>query len=769
VTATGFRRLDEAFNAAVELDGERRAAFISEFEATDPELARRLRAMLEAESSGEDPLRASVQRAAADLEDAPPASIGPFEVIRRLGQGGMGSVYLCRRSDGEFEQLLAVKRLAGAGGGLVGERLKLERRVLAALRHPHIAQFVDGGEDADGTPWVAMEYVEGSRIDHHAADGNLNRRARVKLFLQLADAVQYAHRNLVVHRDLKPDNVMVDAHGKVKLLDFGIAKLLDDAPADTQAAPTVAGAMTPHYASPEQVRGEPVSQASDIYSLGVLLYELLARERPYRIETTRPSEVERIVCEVEPAPPSRLFGPRDASARDLDAIVLKALHKAPERRYASAAQLGEDLERWLEGRPVQARPDSAAYRLSTFARRHPIGVASSALLLLLLAGFGGAMAWQAALLAQERDLATREATVAQETADFLIELFGASDPRVTNPADVRARDLLEVAAERLPEALASDPLARARLMHTIGLAFSNMGEDARGTALLTQALALRERYAGADSAEVADSLNRLGNIHRQFGRLEQAETMLVRALEWRRQHLPVDDDLADSHNNVGLLQIDLGHYAEAEHTLRQAIALHREAGGDDTTLAASPLHNLALALRNLDRLEEAREAASESLALKRRAGTPAASTANTMAALANIERQLGRLDEALAHSSESLALRREAYGSDSPMIATGLVTHAHALAALGNDAEARAHFEEALALHAASGQGESAAAANSLLGYGRFLLARGETDAALAHLERAHAIVIDHYPSGSPALARYAEALKEAQAAGLKD
>ncbi len=763
MTATGFRRLDQAFNAAVELDGERRAAFLDEFESTDPDLVQRLRAMLEAAASEKDPLRASVARAAADLDGALPATIGPFEVIRRLGQGGMGSVYLCRRSDGEFEQLLAVKRLGGAGGSVVGERLRLERRVLAGLRHPHIAQFVDGGEDADGTPWVAMEYVEGSRIDRDADARKLDLRARVTLFLQLVDAVQYAHRNLVVHRDLKPDNVMVDAHGRIKLLDFGIAKLLDEAAPGAQAAPTVAGAMTPHYASPEQVRGEPVSQASDIYSLGVMLYELLARQRPYRIETTRPSEVERIVCEVEPAPPLRLVGRRDAAARDLDAIVMKALHKAPERRYASAAQLGEDLQRWLDGRPVQARPDSASYRLRTFIRRHPIGAAVSVLLVLLLAGFAAAMAWQASLLAQERDVATREARVAQETADFLIELFETSDPRVTNPADVRARDLLDAAADRLPDALSSDPLARARLMHTIGLALSNMGEDVRGTALLTQALELRERHAGTDSAEVADSLNRLGNIHRQFGRLEQAEMMLVRALQWRRRNLPVDHDLADSHNNVGLLQADLGHHAEAEQTLRQAIALHREAGGDDTTLAASPLHNLALALRNLDRLEEARDAAREALALKRRAGTPAASTANTMAVMAIIEQRLGRLDEALAQSNGSLALRREAYGPDSPMIASGLVTHANVLAALGRDAEARAHFEQAFDLHVASGQGDSAAAANSRLGYGRFLLARGEIESAHAHLERAHAIASAHYPAGSPALQGYVEALKDAQ------
>jgi serine/threonine-protein kinase len=720
--------------------------------------------MLRASDRDADALRDAVGAAATTLPADAPARIGPFRVLRRLGAGGMGAVYLCRRDDADFEQLLAIKRLAAAAGSAFArERLRAERRVLATLRHPHIAQLVDGGEDADGTPFVAMEYVDGVPITDYAAQHHLDLRARVGLFGQLCAAVQFAHRNLVVHRDLKPDNVLVDGHGQVKLLDFGIAKLLGEHEAGN-ATPTVAGAMTPHYASPEQVRGEPVSQASDIYSLGVLLYELLCGRRPYAIETTRPSEIERIVCTLDPAPPCAAAGIRGRAAADLDCIVLRAMHKEAERRYASAAQFADDLQRWLERRPVTARPDSTAYRLASFVRRHPLGVALSAVSVVVLAGFAVAMAWQARELARQRDVALRESRVARETADFLVELFAVSDPRERDPADLRAVDLLDVAAQRLPDALSSDPLARARLMHVIGLAYANVGDDARGTALLAQALALREQHAGSDSAEVADSLNRLGNIHRQFGRLREAEPMLLRALAWRERQGEIDADLADSYNNVGLVQNDLGRHVEAEATLRHAIALHRAVSGADTADAASSLHNLAIALRAQGRAAEAHEAALESLRLKRASGARNVSIATTEAVLANIETELGQLDAALTHASESLATRRSVYGNDSAMIASGLVTLARVHAARGEADAARPLFEEALALHARTGNEQTLAAANAQRAFGSFLVDIGERERAVSLLTRARDTAVTHLPADSAELRRYDDALRAAGA-----
>ena len=327
MNADEFRRLDDWFQRAVGVDGEAREAVLAECAAQDPNLLPRLIAMLAVDGRSEDPLRRAVVN---ETEAAVPERIGPFEVVSRLGAGGMGVVYLCRRSGPDFEQQVAVKRLPAAGDSdFARERLKIERRVLAGLRHPNIAQLVDGGEEADGTPWVAMEYVEGESIDRHVQRLKLDRRARIELFLPLCEALQFAHRNGVVHRDIKAANVLIDTHGQLKLLDFGIAKLVGDADIG-EAAMTVAATMTPHYASPEQIRGEPVTQASDVYSLGVLLYELLAGKRPYEFPTRRPAEIERIVSETEPPP---LAGP---NATDLDCIVRCAMHKDPARRYASA-------------------------------------------------------------------------------------------------------------------------------------------------------------------------------------------------------------------------------------------------------------------------------------------------------------------------------------------------------------------------------------------------------------------------------------------------
>jgi len=753
VSESEFRILEQWFERALAADD--RAAVVAECAAKNPDRAKRLKAMLAADAREQDPLKQAVAAESARADEIVlPERIGPFKVVRRLGAGGMGVVYLCRRSGPDFEQLVAVKRLPAAGDSdFARQRLKMERRVLAGLRHPNIAQLIDGGEDEGGTPWVALEYVEGQPIDRWASDNGLDRHRRIECFLALCDAVQFAHRNLIVHRDIKASNVLIDTHGQLKLLDFGIAKLLGEAGPD-DASLTVASTMTPHYASPEQVRGEPVTQASDVYSMGVLLYELLAGRRPYEFPTRRPSEVERIVCEAEPAP----LGGRNAT--DLNWILARAMHKDPARRYASARELGDDLRRWLDGRPVEARPDRAWYRISRFLKRHPVGASTAALIVLLLIGFGSTMAWQARQLAIQRDAAEREARVAGETAEFLIELFAVSDPREANPADVRARDLLERAAAELPGELDSDPLTRARLMHVIGLAFSNLGQAERGIDLLRQAMELRIAHAGDASAQAADSRNRLGNVLRRFGRMVEAEPLLVRALEWREAHGVVDHDLADSYNNVGLLQNELGRYQQAERMLRRAIELHRQVGGPDTDRAAAPLHNLSLSLRRQGEYDAARQASLESLAIKRAAGDwSLSSIAVTLAALANIERERGDLEAALARSSESLDLRRQVFGETSVMIASGLVTHAEILLALGDPESAERLHRDALALHESDGSADSLRAADVQLGLGRLLADQGRIDEALPLLRRAVDSAARELPEGSPELARFQDAL----------
>ena len=307
--------------------------------------------------------------------------MGPYELLAEIGRGGMGTVHLARRADDEFEQRVAIKLMRpGFASDLDLKRFKGERQIAAVLDHPNIARLLDGGATPEGAPYFVMEHVEGGPLLEYCHERGLSVRERLVLFRQICAAVQYAHQHLVVHRDLKPGNILVTADGEPKLLDFGIAKLLSGGGGTAFAEPTATldRLLTPEYASPEQVRGRPVTTASDIYSLGVILYELLSGEKPYRIDTNDPAELVRLVCERDPERPST----RTAGlSRDLDAIVLKAMRKEPERRYPSAAALSEDIGRFLDGRPVEARRPSAAYRARKFVRRHRIGAAATVLVL----------------------------------------------------------------------------------------------------------------------------------------------------------------------------------------------------------------------------------------------------------------------------------------------------------------------------------------------------------------------------------------------------
>ncbi|MCH8476321.1 MAG: serine/threonine-protein kinase [Wenzhouxiangella sp.] len=758
--ADRFRDLEALFEQAIALSTAERSAFLIDLKATDPELAERLSAMLDADAASSD-LFAQVKHQDAGASRSLPNSIGPFRILRKLGEGGMGVVYLGLRKTADFEQKLAIKRLnAAVDSELARQRLLIEQRVLATLRHPNIAQFVDGGEDADGTPYVAMEYIDGLPLLEHVQQNRLSRRQRVALFLHLCQAVHFAHQHLIVHRDIKAGNVLIDAHGVLKLLDFGIAKLLGEQRGGRdETVMTVAGAMTPHYASPEQIRGETVTPLTDIYSLGVVLYEVLAGRRPYDIQTRRPTEIEKIICLTDPEPPLPTPRGRDG---DLNRIVAKAMHQDAARRYQSAAQLAEDLQRWLDGRPVLARPDSAGYRVRSFLRRHPFGAAASTSIGLLLIAFGVGMAWQAHRLALERDRAEREARVATETSDFLIELFQASDTRETNPEDLRARDLLDRAAERIQSELESDPLTRAQLMQVIGLAYSHQGMESEAISLLTQALQIRQTQLGPDHALVAYSHNRLGNALRSFGRMREAEPMLMRALAWRQASGEINHDLADSYNNVGLLQNELGWYEAAERSLRQAIELHRRAGGMETIHVAAPLHNLAISLRSQQRFDDARQAALDSLAIKRANDWSLDSLAATLAILANIERQRQDLPAALQASEESLALREQVFGRDSPRIASGLATHANILEQLDQTEEAEALFLEALSVHTSNRSEQSLRAADIRLGYGRFLHRHGRSEESERVLAEALAIAEAQFPEDAPELERYRFPLRPA-------
>ncbi|MCU0814537.1 MAG: serine/threonine protein kinase, partial [Burkholderiaceae bacterium] len=413
-------------------------------------------------------------------------TVGPYRLIRELGSGGMGSVWLAERTDLLQRRQVALKLPHGAWrrAGLA-ERLAREREILATLEHPNIARLYDAGVTPDGQPWLALEYVAGERLDTYCRERRLPVAGRLRLFLQVAHAVAHAHAQLVVHRDLKPANILVTDGGEVKLLDFGIAKLLDEGVAQETALTREAGrALTPEYASPEQILGRPFGTASDVYSLGVVLFELLTDARPYRLGRATRAALEEAIVHADVPRPSAVAAPerRRALRGDLDTIVLKALRRDPAARYPTVAALADDLRRHLEHRPVQAQPDRAAYRLHTFVRRHRVAVgAGTAVVAALAAGLVVAL-WQARLAQAEQ---RRAAAVKAFVTGLLVDV----DPFNTTTTAPTVEGLLQMAEQRLRGEHLRDPAIRVELLDTVGASLVGLSLFDRAEAVLGQAVA----------------------------------------------------------------------------------------------------------------------------------------------------------------------------------------------------------------------------------------------------------------------------------------
>ncbi|HSR42665.1 MAG TPA: serine/threonine-protein kinase, partial [Longimicrobiales bacterium] len=489
--------VEEIFDAALELPEASRDAFLDEACRGDDELRDEVEDLLAAHRRAEGILDRGPGRVAADLLDLAGGTgpdlpgdrtVGPYRVVDELGRGGMGVVYLAERSDGHFRRRVALKVIPGRETPGLRARMVAERQILASLDHPNIAGLLDGGVTDDGRPFLVMEYVAGLPVDVYCDRMRLSVRERLELFVTIARAVEHAHRNLVVHRDLKPSNILVNSDGEVKLLDFGIAKLLNPALVGVEAPVTLHDTrlLTPQFASPEQLRGEVLTTASDVYSLGLILYRLLTGVPPFPVADPSITAILSAVLAGDPERPSvqalrdREIVHGDGSKRelsaesraterhtvprrlartlkgDLDAIALKALRPEPARRYGSAEALAQDLERFLAGEPVQARKGSRIYRLGKLVRRHRAVAGAGVTAVVTLAVGGGVAAWQAGVARQERDEAQLARVQAEEVSDFLMELFRIGDPLSGDGGAVTARDLVGRGLQRA-DALAGQP------------------------------------------------------------------------------------------------------------------------------------------------------------------------------------------------------------------------------------------------------------------------------------------------------------------------
>jgi tetratricopeptide (TPR) repeat protein len=585
VPAADWDKVKALFNAALDQPASERGAFVAHAAAGDASLREAVESLLASHDDDDDFLEtpAAALRLSEFSESLPAGSrVGAYRLLREIGRGGMGTVHLAARDDGEFRHQVAVKLVSrGMDTDLILRRFRHERQILAGLDQPNIARLLDGGTTDDGRPFFVMEYIEGEPIDEYCKKRDLPLAERLKLFQLVCGAVQHAHQNLIVHRDIKASNILVTSTGVPKLLDFGIAKLLDpERDGAGTAAPLTMRALTPEYASPEQVRGDPITTASDVYSLGVLLYELLAGQRPYELRSRRHEDIVRAVCDTDPAPPSAVVTGEHADARrrhlrgDLDTIVLMAMRKDPQRRYRSADQLSEDLQRYLEGRPVGARRDTLAYRVAKFTRRNRAGVATAVVVLLSLIGGLATTMWEARVAQAQRARAERRfAEVRTLATSFLFELH---DAIASLPGSTPARALLVRRALSSLDGLASEAQGDATLQRDLATAYerigrvqgnsynSNLGDTKGALESYRKSLAIRERLARENPQslelqnELASGYHGMGDMLNTVGELTAALKSYEQSLAIRQALMVKQPDNAENRVDIAELYTSIG-------------------------------------------------------------------------------------------------------------------------------------------------------------------------------------------------------------------
>ncbi|MCA9721632.1 MAG: serine/threonine protein kinase [Gemmatimonadetes bacterium] len=697
-TPADWDRLSELFELAGALDRAGQRHLIDDLASDDPELARTLAGMLRADAERRDILDQGlevVRRLLPGSGDmAPPERVGRYRILRLLGEGGMGRVYLVEREDVGGHAALKVLRDAWTSPERRA-RFAAEQRALAQFSHPGIASLHEVGSLPDGTPWFAMEYVEGTPLTTHATSRALEVRERLRLVLEVCEAVQHAHAHAVIHRDLKPSNVLVTTDGHVKLLDFGIAKQLDPTDEPLEVTRTGLRVLTPSYAAPEQFTGGAVGVRTDVHAIGVMLYELLTGHLPWPAEpesplagrsreVTRPSQLAR----------RGSVAPGRAGWRELDVLVQTAMHQDPARRYPSVEALARDIRHYLASEPLEARPDSAGYRLGRFARRRWRELATAAAVLILL---GAVALVAAARVTGARDAALAEAARTARIQAFMLGLFAGGDDD-TGPADsLRVRTLLD-RGEREAGALDADPEQRAALRETLGEIRRQLGAYDRSDSLLTAALAERVRLHGPAALDVARVRLALARLRLDQARYADADSLARNAIATVRPSVP-------AHHPLRLESLAVqGRAAQEEGRLEDAIALQGEvvaghAGNRSSTEYAGAIIELAGTHFYAGHLETSDSLNRIALAIYRaRRGDAHPAVADVLINLGAAEQERGNYAAAETLHRQALERIRSWHGEMHPATASALTLVGRALLFQGRDAEADSVLREALGI-----------------------------------------------------------------------
>jgi len=764
-----WKELESLLDELVELPVDERSQRLRSIEQRDPELHQTIQRLIDAMDDDESFLEHGAQNigdtalealaeelrvhtrlmeGADGADEQSDRTLGKYRLIRRLGVGGMGEVWEAERDDEVMRQRVAIKILHPLIGKDAAQRFDRERHILAALQHDGIARILDAGVATGEPPYLVLEYVDGIAVTEFCRDQSSALRERLLLFLQVCDAVAHAHRRLIVHRDLKPSNILVDHRGRVKLLDFGIAKLLDPGELGAQEAVTRVGqiAMTPEYAAPEQIRGEPVTTVTDVYGLGSLLYELLSGSRPFDINGLSHAELQKLICDTQAAPPSsktdtskrsanRADIRRDVLRGDLDAIVLKALEKEPDDRYASVTELADDIRNFLDGRPVSAKVSTFGYRTGKFVKRHKLSIGGSLVAAtILLAGLTGFF-WQA------REAELQRARF-ESTGEFLFTLFEQVDPDLNPGSNLTAVGLLDVGAEQL-ERLAAGPEARVDLLRVLGVLYSKLGEREQSETLLRQAVTEAQANLPASNNTTGQALSSLGRVLADRGQLEEAERVQSESLasfrtagDFGRWPLGVAGELARTYS----LQ---GRWREAQTALQQNIDDHQPFLADDPRNLAHRSYVEALIL-----LGELRTDTSDSSAARNNlelAATTARSSlgedhpllARSFESLANLMQRNGNMAAAREQFLAALAVNRQAYPNGHQATARISATIALMDIKSGNSEEANDLYRSAVELWATMPEGTHAERADQYAIVADWQLNTGAIDAALTSQQAA--------------------------------
>ena len=785
LSAERWRELEPWLDELLEAEPAARKRRLAQIASEDAALAADLEGLLAAHDDPPTILRGPLE---ADTPEPPTQAgdprvgtvVGGYRLVRRLGQGGMATVYLGERADGAFEHRVAVKLVrSDAASEAVLRRLADEQRILARLNHPHIARLFGGGLTDDGQPFILMELVAGTPITHYCDRRRLTVGERLELFGAACEAVEYAHGNLVVHRDLKPSNILVSDDGEVKLLDFGIAKVVQPEAGSSAEKGTVTSLyghpMTPEFAAPEQFEGGPITTATDVYALGVVLYELLTGRRPHgggllphqlamsvlETEPERPSSaVRRAPAEAATAPSSedpvvaaaaaRSATPARLAARlrgDLDTIVLTALRRDPARRYGAVGNLRDDLERHRQLLPIRARPESVGYLASRFVRRHAVVVALAGLVLASLVG------GLTASLASQR-AARREAATAERVSQFLVDLFRTPDPTFGGGGSMTAAQLLDEAATRLDGDLTTQPEIRARLLQTIGESYQGIGVFDRAEPMMTASIALLTEAEGADHPDTIAARNALAGLYRVTGRLAEAGDMYRELLATADAgRVPPDVEFTIA-NDYGVLLGEQGELDRAEALYLRALALHRRLGSLRSQEGARTLSNLGMVRRQQGDLDQAASYLRQALAIQREVlGEPHADVATSLNNLAAVVRRQGDLDEAETLYRAALEQRRQLLGESHPAVAQSLNNVGFVRLQRGDLDGAADFIQRAYETWRAAFDGDHPRLADGLTNLGQIRRRQGRFDEADDLLRRATEMCERLYGTDHPAVA----------------